>query len=119
EAQRSRFRARGPGPLRPAGSLPGDLGEDSGSEVGSWRPGLRSQITIVLRVSAKTFYIETFGCQMNVHDSEKVIGTLMAHGYEPVDSPQQAGLVLYNTCSIRDKAEQKVFNRLQNFKREA
>jgi len=56
---------------------------------------------------------------MNVHDSEKVIGTLMAHGYEPVESPEQAGLVLYNTCSIRDKAEQKVFSRLQNFKREA
>jgi tRNA-2-methylthio-N6-dimethylallyladenosine synthase len=56
---------------------------------------------------------------MNAHDSEKVIGTLMAHGYEAVESPEQAGLVLYNTCSIRDKAEQKVFTRLQNFKREA
>src|SRR5579872_258448 len=56
---------------------------------------------------------------MNVHDSEKVIGTLMARGYEPVETPEAAGLVLYNTCSIRDKAEQKVFNRLQNFKREA
>jgi tRNA-2-methylthio-N6-dimethylallyladenosine synthase len=47
---------------------------------------------------------------MNAHDSEKVVGTLVAHGYEPVASPEQAGLVLYNTCSIRDKAEQKVFN---------
>ena len=68
---------------------------------------------------AKTFYIETFGCQMNAHDSEKVIGTLVAQGYEEVATPAEAGLVLYNTCSIRDKAEQKVFNRLQNFKREA
>ena len=67
----------------------------------------------------KTFYIETFGCQMNVHDSEKVIGTLMAQGYTQVETPEQAHLVLYNTCSIRDKAEQKVFTRLQNFKREA
>jgi tRNA-2-methylthio-N6-dimethylallyladenosine synthase len=66
----------------------------------------------------KTFYIETFGCQMNVHDSEKVCGTLLSRGYQPVDSPDQAGLVLYNTCSIRDKAEQKVFSRLQNFKRQ-
>jgi tRNA-2-methylthio-N6-dimethylallyladenosine synthase len=66
----------------------------------------------------KTFYIETFGCQMNVHDSEKVCGTLVSRGYEAVDSPEQAGLVLYNTCSIRDKAEQKVFSRLQNFKRQ-
>src|ERR1700731_376415 len=71
------------------------------------------------KVSGKTFYIETFGCQMNVHDSEKVIGTLMAHGYDQVETPEAAGLVLYNTCSIRDKAEQKVFNRLQNFNREA
>jgi tRNA-2-methylthio-N6-dimethylallyladenosine synthase len=70
-------------------------------------------------VPSKTFYIETFGCQMNVHDSEKVIGTLMAQGYAQVETPEDAGLVLYNTCSIRDKAEQKVFNRLQNFKREA
>jgi tRNA-2-methylthio-N6-dimethylallyladenosine synthase len=70
-------------------------------------------------VSGKTFYLETFGCQMNAHDSEKVIGTLMARGYEPVETPADAGLVLYNTCSIRDKAEQKVFNRLQQFKREA
>src|ERR1051326_3017163 len=67
----------------------------------------------------KTFYLETFGCQMNVHDSEKVIGTLMAQGYAQVESPENAGLVLYNTCSIRDKAEQKVFSRLQNFKKQA
>ena len=67
----------------------------------------------------KTFYIETFGCQMNAHDSEKVVGTLLAQGYAQVETPEDAGLVLYNTCSIRDKAEQKVFNRLQNFKREA
>ena len=54
---------------------------------------------------------------MNVHDSEKVIGTLLAQGYAQVETPEEAGLVLYNTCSIRDKAEQKVFSRLQNFKR--
>jgi tRNA-2-methylthio-N6-dimethylallyladenosine synthase len=56
---------------------------------------------------------------MNAHDSEKVIGTLVEQGYAQVETPAEAGLVLYNTCSIRDKAEQKVFNRLQNFKREA
>jgi tRNA-2-methylthio-N6-dimethylallyladenosine synthase len=66
----------------------------------------------------KTFYIETFGCQMNVHDSEKVVGTLVAQGYTQVDTPEQAELVFYNTCSIRDKAEQKVFSRLQQFKKE-
>jgi len=56
---------------------------------------------------------------MNVHDSEKVIGTLEERGYRQVESAEDAGLVLYNTCSIRDKAEQKVFSRLQNFKRQA
>ncbi|MDE3195978.1 MAG: tRNA (N6-isopentenyl adenosine(37)-C2)-methylthiotransferase MiaB [Acidobacteriota bacterium] len=67
----------------------------------------------------KTFYIETFGCQMNAHDSEKVIGTLLEQGFSRVDTPEEATHVFYNTCSIRDKAEQKVFNRLQNFKRAA
>jgi tRNA-2-methylthio-N6-dimethylallyladenosine synthase len=65
----------------------------------------------------KKFYIETFGCQMNAHDSEKVVGTLLSSGYTQVDTPEEATHVFYNTCSIRDKAEQKVFNRLQNFKR--
>src|SRR5580765_3520560 len=68
-------------------------------------------------VSGKTFYIETFGCQMNVHDSEKVIGTLMERGYNQVEAADHADLVLFNTCSIRDKAEQKVFNRLQHHKK--
>src|SRR3954462_15498687 len=67
----------------------------------------------------KTFYIETFGCQMNAHDSEKVVGTLVKEGYSQVEEPEQAELVLYNTCSIRDKAEQKVFYRLQQFKKAA
>lgn len=65
----------------------------------------------------KSFYLETFGCQMNVHDSEKVIGTLMERGYQQVESADDASLVLYNTCSIRDKAEQKVFNKLQQHKK--
>jgi tRNA-2-methylthio-N6-dimethylallyladenosine synthase len=65
----------------------------------------------------KTFYLETFGCQMNVHDSEKVIGTLLHEGYRQVESVEQADLILYNTCSIRDKAEQKVFHRLADYKK--
>jgi tRNA-2-methylthio-N6-dimethylallyladenosine synthase len=67
--------------------------------------------------SHKTFYLETFGCQMNVHDSEKVIGTLIHEGYEQVQTVEQADLILYNTCSIRDKAEQKVFHRLADYKK--
>jgi len=65
----------------------------------------------------KTFYLETFGCQMNVHDSEKVIGALISEGYHQVSSVEEAGLILYNTCSIRDKAEQKVFHRLADYKK--
>src|SRR5271165_845893 len=67
----------------------------------------------------KTFYIETFGCQMNAHDSEKVVGSLLSQGYSRVDQWETADLILYNTCSIRDKAEQKVFHRLDQFKRNA
>src|SRR6478752_6326397 len=66
---------------------------------------------------AKTFYLETFGCQMNAHDSEKVVGTLVSQGYRQVPTVEEAGLVLYNTCSIRDKAEQKVFHRLADYKK--
>ena len=69
------------------------------------------------RDAHKTFYLETFGCQMNVHDSEKVIGTLVHEGYRQVETVEQADLILYNTCSIRDKAEQKVFHRLADYKK--
>jgi len=54
---------------------------------------------------------------MNVHDSEKVVGTLIQEGYRQVESVEQADLILYNTCSIRDKAEQKVFHRLADYKK--
>src|ERR1700693_1353515 len=62
-----------------------------------------------------TFFLETFGCQMNDHDSEKVAGLLLRRGYRQTASPAEARLVLYNTCSIREKAEQKVFSRLGLF----
>src|ERR1700721_3406825 len=67
--------------------------------------------------TGKTFYIETFRCQINAHDSEKVIGTLEHEGYSQVQVEEEADLILYNTCSIRDKAEQKVFNRLNDYKK--
>ena len=66
---------------------------------------------------SRTFYIETFGCQMNAHDSEKVVGTLEQQGYVQTQVEGDAGLILYNTCSIRDKAEQKVFHRLNEYKK--
>ncbi|MGC1615272.1 MAG: tRNA (N6-isopentenyl adenosine(37)-C2)-methylthiotransferase MiaB [Candidatus Acidiferrum sp.] len=63
-----------------------------------------------------TFFLETFGCQMNDHDSEKVAGVLLARGYRQVESQESASLILYNTCSIREKAAQKVFSRLGEFR---
>src|SRR5436305_5359965 len=72
---------------------------------------------LLMAAQEKTFYLETFGCQMNVHDSEKVVGTLISEGYRQVPTVDEAGLVLYNTCSIRDKAEQKVFHRLADYKK--
>ncbi|HEX2776798.1 MAG TPA: hypothetical protein VHN10_09175, partial [Candidatus Acidoferrales bacterium] len=60
-----------------------------------------SASTAILSDAKKSFYIETFGCQMNEHDSEKVSGVLLGRGYRAVENPMQADLVLYNTCSIR------------------
>jgi tRNA-2-methylthio-N6-dimethylallyladenosine synthase len=67
-------------------------------------------------VCATTFYLETFGCQMNDHDSEKVAGVLLARGYRRVESPDTAAVILYNTCSIREKAAQKIFSRLGEYR---
>ena len=74
-------------------------------------------MSVIDKPGPKSFYLETFGCQMNVHDSEKVIGTLEHEGYAQVQTEEAADLILYNTCSIRDKAEQKVFNRLNDYKK--
>lgn len=60
----------------------------------------------------KTIYLETFGCQMNVLDSELVENQLRALGYEFVTQPEAARVVLYNTCSVRELSEQKVWSRL-------
>jgi len=61
----------------------------------------------------KKVYIETYGCQMNVADSEVVISILSAKGYEHTDNISEAGLILINTCSIRENAEQRIWGRLK------
>lgn len=61
----------------------------------------------------RKLYIETYGCQMNVADSEVVAAVMATAGYETADSVDDADAVLLNTCSIRDNAEQKIFSRLQ------
>jgi tRNA-2-methylthio-N6-dimethylallyladenosine synthase len=65
-----------------------------------------------------TVYIETYGCQMNVSDSELMYGKLQAEGYSPVDGPEGADVVLVNTCAIRENAEQRVIGRLGELRRD-
>jgi len=59
-----------------------------------------------------TYVVETYGCQMNVHDSERIAGLLEADGYAPAASPETADVVVVNTCSVRERAEEKLFTRL-------
>jgi len=65
----------------------------------------------------RRFFIETWGCQMNVHDSEKMAGLLGSLGYAPASDARQADLILLNTCSVREKAASKVFSRLGQIRR--
>ena len=67
--------------------------------------------------TSPTVYVETYGCQMNVSDSELMLGKLAAAGYRPVDIPDGADVILINTCAIRDHAEQRVIGRLGELKR--
>ena len=100
-------RSRRLGSLGNVRSLHGTLEESTGAGISSVLAGSAEE---------KTFYLETFGCQMNDHDSEKVAGVLMARGYSQVEKPEAASVILYNTCSIREKAAQKVFSRLGEFR---
>jgi len=99
--------------------------EALGGEISAIEPGPGNGANLALaipsppgRAGGKSFYIETFGCQMNVHDSEKVAGLLLARGYRVASSSADADLMLYNTCSIREKAAQKVFSRLGEWRGE-
>ena len=64
----------------------------------------------------KKYYLETFGCQMNVVDSEQIAGLLEELGYKPTTAPEMADLILLNTCTIRERAERKVVGHLWQFK---
>ncbi|MBX9935797.1 MAG: tRNA (N6-isopentenyl adenosine(37)-C2)-methylthiotransferase MiaB [Burkholderiaceae bacterium] len=66
---------------------------------------------------SKKVFIKTFGCQMNEYDSDKMADVLgAAQGYEPTDNPEEADLILFNTCSVREKAQEKVFSDLGRIK---
>ena len=62
------------------------------------------------------YFIETYGCQMNVHDSERMAGLLEQSGYDPADSDRDADIVVINTCSVRERAEDKLYTRLGEIK---
>ena len=66
-------------------------------------------------LEAKKLFIETYGCQMNVADSEVVASVMEMDGYEITDTLEDADAIFVNTCSIRDNAEQKIVSRLQYF----
>ncbi|MGB2623455.1 MAG: tRNA (N6-isopentenyl adenosine(37)-C2)-methylthiotransferase MiaB [Candidatus Acidiferrum sp.] len=100
-----------------------DIGLEKLTGGAGFRPGVADGMALEFGASEVTvpgtprgtFFLETFGCQMNDHDSEKVAGVLLSRGYRQVESPEAASLILYNTCSIREKAAQKVFSRLGEF----
>lgn len=64
----------------------------------------------------KKFYIRTYGCQMNEHDTEVMAGIFLALGYEPADGVEDANVILLNTCAIRENAENKVFGEIGHLK---
>ena len=66
--------------------------------------------------NTKKLYIKTFGCQMNVYDSERMATSLGADGYNEVSSPEEADMILLNTCHIREKAAEKIYSDLGRFK---
>ncbi|MBI4161878.1 MAG: tRNA (N6-isopentenyl adenosine(37)-C2)-methylthiotransferase MiaB [Acidobacteria bacterium] len=67
--------------------------------------------------SGAKYFIETWGCQMNAHDSQRMAGILAGMGYRPAAGPGDADLILLNTCAVRERAEQKVFTRLGELRR--
>lgn len=83
-------------------------------------PENQDAVTAADSAGPGTFYIKTFGCQMNVHDSERMAGLMTSAGYLPVDDPAEARVILVNTCTVRDKADQKALSdlgRLRRFKK--
>src|ERR1700675_4069207 len=88
---------------------------DEGSAAHAGARAGASELDAIRGALRGTFFLETFGCQMSDQDSEKVAGVLLSRGYTQVESPETASLILYNTCSIREKAAQKGFSRLGEF----
>ena len=69
-----------------------------------------------MRVVTRRFFVRTFGCQMNEHDSERIAGLLAAEGMEPADDLESADVVVLNTCCIRENADNKLYGHLGHLK---
>jgi tRNA-2-methylthio-N6-dimethylallyladenosine synthase len=67
----------------------------------------------------KTYFIKTFGCQMNISDSERIAGFLENNDYQPAANIKKAGLVIFNTCGVRQMAEDRVYGQIHNLKKKA
>ena len=65
----------------------------------------------------KRFYLKTMGCQMNDHDSEVITGILLSLGYQRTEAVEDADLILYNTCCVRENPERKVYGHISAFRR--
>jgi len=77
----------------------------------------RDRAALTVAIVPKRVYIETYGCQMNVADTELMFGVLGRAGYERTDSPEEADVMLVNTCAVRDNAEQRVVGRVGELQR--
>src|SRR5437879_1948550 len=119
-AKRGKFERQSAARQSKAGVINCDLGMSKPFDIGldslTGRTSYSEALPIVAAGRRGTFFLETFGCQMNDHDSEKVAGLLLSRGYQQVETPEAASLILYNTCSIREKAAQKVFSRLGEYR---
>ena len=77
----------------------------------------QSPLHFAASLSPKRVFIDTFGCQMNLHDSQRMVSLMAGEGYLPTETPDDADLIILNSCSVREKAEQKVRSRAGELKR--
>ena len=82
------------------------------------KPGCFPAATEALKGRLLRYYIESYGCQMNDHDSEKLAGMLCEAGFQPAPSKEEADFILFNTCCIREHAEKRVFGNVGALKKQ-
>ncbi|MCA9550807.1 MAG: tRNA (N6-isopentenyl adenosine(37)-C2)-methylthiotransferase MiaB [Myxococcales bacterium] len=78
---------------------------------------VQSPLHFAASLAPRRVYIDTFGCQMNMHDSQRMVSLMASEGYVPTETPDDADLIILNSCSVREKAEQKVRTRAGQMKK--